>query len=412
MTSNFVSAGLVVLLWVYLLVKLRALHWRVRDTAQRANCASLFSVALSMTVFHPPVYRAIDRAIGVPNLSRLLGNSLGVAAAWVFQPVIVRLLHYPERKRGALGSGWLMVGAIAIMTLLFSRASVPIEAPTDFQVLYSAAPYIAEYRLVVLAYIGLLILQIFLRSVQNGHVVRSIPQAHLRLQARLQTVGWGLGVAYAGIEIGYILLALLGLVPPNAYPMTFAYGIFVAGFIALLSGGALSMYHRAQQYRDYRLLYPLWHDLYRATPSIALDPPGSARADALTFRNLDLRLYRRVMEIHDGVIALQRYTDTELGGRARALCRTLGVSEEDAPVSIDAIMWAAAVAAKGRGRLAPVPATATVVRDDATIEADVQYLKQVAHAYRRLAPRAAMLVDKRGDSSALSTQARRDVWPS
>lgn len=411
MTGDVVSAGLVALLWGSLLVKLRALHWRVRGAAQRANCASLLTVALAMTVFHPPVYRAIDRVTGVPNLSRLLGNSLGVAAAWLFQPVIVRLLRYPEHQRGVLSSGWLMVGAIAVMTLLFSRASVPIEAPTDFQARYSTAPYIAEYRLVLLAYIGLLVAQIFSRSLQNGHVVRSIPQAHLRLQARLQTIGWGLGVAYAGIEIGYILLALLGLVPPNGYPMTFAYGLFVGGFIALLSGGALSAYHWIQQYRAYRLLYPLWYDLYRVTPGIALDPPDSARADALTVRNLDLRLYRRVMEIHDGVIALQRYIDAELSDHARALCRALGVSEEESPVCFDAIIWAAAMAAKRHGRLAPVPATTTMVRDDATLESALRYLERVARAYRRLAPRAAMLVETRGEPSALAMQARSDRWP-
>jgi hypothetical protein len=132
MTSDVVSAGLVVLLWGYLLVKLQTLHWHLRDTAQRANCASLFVVGLSMTVFHPPVYRAIDRLTGVPNLSRLLGNSLGVIGAWTFQPVIVRLLRYPARKRGVLGSIWLMIGTIATMAFLFSRASVPVEAPTDF----------------------------------------------------------------------------------------------------------------------------------------------------------------------------------------------------------------------------------------------------------------------------------------
>jgi hypothetical protein len=406
MTSDIVSAGLVVLLWGYLIVKLQTLHWHLRDSAQRANCASLFAVGLSMTVFHPPIYRAVDRLTGVPNLSRLLGNSLGVIGAWTFQPVIVRLLRYPERKRGALGSIWLMIGTLASMAFFFSRASVPVEAPTDFQVRYSTAPYVAEYRLVVLAYIGLLVLQIFFRSIQNGRVIRSIPQMHLRVQARLQTLGWGLGVAYAGLEAGYILLALLGVVPRHAYPETLAYGLFASGLIALLSGGAVSIYHWGTQYRAYRRLYPLWRDLYGVTPGIALDPPDSARADALIVRNLGLRLYRRVMEIRDGVVALQRYTDANLRDRARALCRAIGVSEEDAPVCIEAMMWAAAVEAKRRARFAAIPIDTMVTHTDTNLGGEVQHLQRVARAYRRLAPHAATLVDEIADPRSLSTEYR------
>lgn len=397
MVSDVVSAGLVVLLWGYLLVKLRTLHWRLRDAAQRANCASLFVIGLSMTVFHPPIYRAIDRLTGITNFSRLLGNSLGVIGAWTFQPVIVRLLRYPERKRGLLGSIWLMIGTIATMTFLFSRASVPVEAPTDFQVRYSTAPYVAEYRLVVLAYIGLLVLQIFFRSVQNGRVVRSIPQPHLRLQARLQTLGWGLGVAYAGLETGFILLALLGLVPRHAYPERLAYALFAGGMTALLSGGAVSVYHWGVQYWAYRRLYPLWRDLYEVTPGIALAPPSSARADALTVRNVGLRLYRRVMEIHDGVVALQRYADTHLRDRVRALCRALGVSDDDAPVCIEAMMWAAAVEAKRRAQFAVTPVDTMMTREDTNLEGEVQHLQRVARAYRRLAPLAVTLLDEIDD---------------
>jgi hypothetical protein len=409
MVSDVISAGLLVLLWGYLLVRLRTLHWRLRDTAQRANCASLFFVSLSMTIFHPPVYRAIDRLTGVPNFSRLLGNSFGVVGAWAFQPVIVRLLGYPEHKHGVLGSVWLMISTIATMAFFFSRASVPVDAPTDFQVRYSAAPYIAEYRLILLTYIGLLVLLIFFRSTQNGRIVRSIPQLHLRVQARLQTLGWGFGVAYASLETGYILLALLGLVRPHTYPERLAYILFASGLIALLSGGVVSVYHRGMQYWAYRQLYPLWRDLYAVTPGIALDPPDSGRADALTFRNLDLRLYRRVMEIRDGVIALQRYTDADLRDRARALCHAIGVSEADASVYIDALTWAGGVEAKRRGRLVSVPVHPAAPHGDASLEAEVRYLQRVAQAYRRLARYAAMLVNEVDESLSLSVQPRRDM---
>lgn len=378
MAPEFVSAALVVAMWGYLLVQLQALHWQMRDAAQRANCLSLFVVSLTLTVFHPPVYRAIDRIVGIPNFARLLGNGLGVVAAWVFQPVIIRLLHYEERKRGVPGIG-LMVATIATMAVLFSRASVPIESPLDFQARYSAAPYIAEYRLVLLAYIGVLVSQIFVRSLQNGRVIRSIPQPYLRLQARLQTIGWGLGTAYAAIECGYIVLALSGVVSPHSYPTALAYGIFASGCLTLVSGGLLGLYHWAEQYRVYRLLYPLWRDLYAATPGIALDPPHSAAVDALMLRNLRLRLYRRVVEIRDGGVALQRYTDTTMTERAAEICRVNGVPETETPASVEAITWAIAMRAKQRGRPAAAPVTTTPRDDD--FDAEVRHLRRVAAAY-------------------------------
>ena len=142
----------------------------------------------------------------------------------------------------------------------------------------------------------------------------------------------------------------------------------------------MSIYHWGMQYRAYRRLYPLWHDLYEVTPGIALDPPDSARTDALILRNLGLRLYRRVMEIHDGVVALQRYTDANLRDRARALCWAIGVSEEDAPVCIEAMMWTAAIKAKQRARFAAVPVGTMVTHTDTNLEGEVQHLQRVARA--------------------------------
>jgi len=223
----------------------------------------------------------------------------------------------------------------------------------------------------------------------------------------VQTIGWGLGTAYAGLECGYIVLALLGIVSPHSYPTTLAYTLFAGGCVALVSGGFLGVYRWGEQYCAHRLLYPLWRDLYAVTPDIALDPPHSARADALTIRNLDLHLYRRVMEIQDGVAMLRRYTTVAMRDRARAVCDTLGVSENDAPIYVEAIVWAAAVRAKRRGWRVPVPIAVPVTRSDSDVDAELQYLQSVARAYQRLAPRAASLVDEILDAPSSSTRSRR-----
>jgi hypothetical protein len=82
------------------------------------------------------------------------------------------------------------------------------------------------------------------------------------------------------------------------------------------AGGVLAgIRHR---HRDLRQLYPLWELLYRATPGIALDPPRSALADAIRLRNLEFRRYRRIIEIHDGRLALRPHLDPVPDGDATA----------------------------------------------------------------------------------------------
>src|SRR5581483_7346281 len=64
-------------------------------------------------------------------------------------------------------------------------------------------------------------------------------------------------------------------------------------------------------YRRHRRLYPLWSALHRAVPSIALAPARSALADRLAGRQLEFRLYRRVIEIRDGQLALRAHAAPE-----------------------------------------------------------------------------------------------------
>jgi hypothetical protein len=60
---------------------------------------------------------------------------------------------------------------------------------------------------------------------------------------------------------------------------------------------------QAGLHRSLRLLYPLWEGLCQAVPGIALDPVPRW-ADRLDPRDLRMRLYRRVIEIRDGYMAL------------------------------------------------------------------------------------------------------------
>jgi len=379
------SLGIVALCWGSFLARLYYTRWWSPDPLQRANSASLGVVALTMTIFHPPVYRAIDLLTHVPNFSRLLGNCLGVVAAWLFQPVVAQLGRAQGPQRKILGSGRLTIAVVVALGVLFSRAALPVSAPLDFQARYGAEPAIAAYRLVLMAYLGLVVARIFALSRGNGAIIRAVPQPYLRLQFRLETVGWGLGAGYAAVECGTIALRLLGLAPAHTYPTVLAYGLFIAGLFTVLSGGVFGVYRCASQYVAYHRLSPLWRDLYRATPTIALALPLAPRTDTPFPRAPEARLYRRAMEIRDGIDALRQQVTDDIHARARIWCRARGIPSDAERPTVEALAIAAAIAALRRGWAAIRPVGPRPPAITADLDAEVRDLEPVARAYRRVA---------------------------
>jgi hypothetical protein len=81
----------------------------------------------------------------------------------------------------------------------------------------------------------------------------------------------------------------------------------------------------AGRLRAYQRLYCLWAALYAVDPRIALDPPPSRRADLLNLRDLDFRLYRRFIEIQDGLLVLQPHMDGTVAAIARSRAERRGL---------------------------------------------------------------------------------------
>lgn len=383
MAHDVVSATTLVLAWGSLLVRLHTLHWRPRNPVQQSFCGTLLAVALTMTVMHPPIYRAIDRTSGIANVSRLVGNALGVLAAWAFQPVIAALLRYQARRNGPLGSGWLALTVVCIMGVLFHAMLVPVSAPKDFQERYGAAPFVAEYRLTLYAYLGLIWLRLFRLSLRNTEAVRSIGQSHRRLWARLQTVGWGLGCLYALHECAYVILRRLDVISAGLpYDTALSYGLLTGFFLLVLSGVILNGFHWLSWYRAYHVLYPLWRDLRAAMP-------GTGPAFRLARRDfgtpkLEFRLHRRVTEIRDGIVVLHPYIDERDG---------VPPGTEDAAFENRAMVEAGAIASgiarRRRNIRATFPRIAPIaIATGETFDEEVRALTNLAVAYRRMTTRS------------------------
>lgn len=409
--SDILTYGPTVLAWAAVLYRLPAVRRSPGDAGRRSYWLTLLFLALALTVLLPPVYLWLGRAGGIPNLGRLLGNGLVLIASWTVQAYLFHLNYPPEHARPRVHRmAWALAAALGLMAILFALAPVDRDA-VDFTRRYGDAPYVLEYRLVFLAYLGLALVNVVRLSWRYAGVAE---RPALALGLRLVALGASFGLGYAaheGLRVGTRRLGL-GDPLPAAELLT---QLLIAGSVSLIVVGSTMpawgprvgipvLSRWTGRYRACRRLYPLWRDLVRATPEIALVPPPSPLADALAVRDLGFHLYRRVIEIRDGRLALRAYLAPAVAERARALCTAAGLSAEEAHAVVEAACLAAAMEAKRRGW--PASPTPSPLKADggADVDTEVATLGRVARCYRRSPIVRAVLAGLRQGETAESKQ--------
>ena len=382
---ELVTYGPGLLLWAAVAYRFPILRRSTRDERARALWLTSLALAMSLTLMWPGVYAALDRLAGVPNLARLLANMLVLVAGW-FNQCFFFHLNYSQvaAAQRARRSARLLAAALVVMASLFLLAGVD-EERWNFTDRYASAPFIVEYRLVYLAYLALTIAVVMRLAWQYAQVaVDPSVKVGLRLVAAAGLVGLG----YVANEALSATTRRFGLVSPAWNTAAVTDGLGALSVLLLVIGSTLPAWgHRAgipalhrwaTHYRAYRRLYPLWVTVYRVNPGIALLPPTSAIADVLAVRNLEFRLYRRVVEIWDGRLALRPYLDPGVLEHAWQASRRAGLSDSAAQVLVEAVSLAAALRARQQGRpprdvSMPPPSSGT------DVDSDADFLGQVAH---------------------------------
>lgn len=391
MTPAPLGHALAALVWVAVLYRLPMLRRGPNGGTRRAHWLTLFALALALTVRLPTVYLALDRLTGIPNLALLFEHSLVLIAAWAVQEFLFHL-NYPggQARRGARIHDWLLLGALVAMSCLFALAPVDQEE-LDFWRRYAETPFVLEYRLVYLAALGAGLANEMRLSWRYAALSSRVT---LRVGLRLVATGGLVGLGYVSHEAFYVISRRAGLTYPLDRP-ELVREVLIAGAIGLTVVGSTmpawgtrvgipAMTRWLANYRAYRRLYPLWLALQQADPEIALMPPQSALADALSIRELGFRLCRRVIEIWDGRLALRPYLDPQAEEYARALCHQTGVPDHEAPAQVEAATLAAALWFKKQGwaaaqEAAIPPALGGPGMD--TMENEIVFLVKVAHHF-------------------------------
>ncbi|KRQ23700.1 MULTISPECIES: MAB_1171c family putative transporter [Mycobacteroides] len=281
------------------------LRSRVRPPASVALLLSFLFKGIAVTLATPPLYEKFDNLVGVHNMGRLVLNLSG-GMAWT-ACVLTVITFWGESGPRAVQRARLWVGmAVAIgaaLTLCWFVAPTS-ELPQDFYASHGNKPAWVLYMLIYLITYGLGALLITVKCLQYA---RFHDVAWLRRSMLLTAAGAAMCLLFCIMRAHS---AIYGMITNDSYswqrlaPLAATIGqiLIVVGLAGpSFSQLVTSARQRIQAYRQHRQLEPLWTALYEGNAQIALAPPQAAIGDH------NYRLYRRIVEIRDGLSAIRPY---------------------------------------------------------------------------------------------------------
>ena len=324
----------------------------------------LLGLAVSLTALNPHGYAAIARLSGDHELPRLVGHAGMLFATWAAQQFLVHLNGVRARWHT-----WWIVGVFALMCLLF--ALTPDLKPQS--------PWVMEY---CVAYA-------VAQAPAFGAVVwlclryaRLTNDLALRAGLWLVVLGTTGALAYLANKTALALAPRFDFSYPLGRTLLPSKVLPASSHALVLLGATLpTLVGWVTRYRLYLRLRPLWQALYRADPAIALDPPGFS--DVLVARDLRLRLYRRVIEIRDGLLGLQPYRDPRVAAEAREGAVRAGLRGQQLAAAVEAAAIRGALRARARG-VVPVEVEPAGTTGGGDHDSDAAFLGRVAWAYGRV----------------------------
>jgi hypothetical protein len=378
----------VLLTWAAVLYRLPSARRQSRPAA-RFTWLALLLLAAGITLLLPSVYAAIDAALGVANLTRPLAHACVVGASWSALAVLYHLnFDASTAVKRVRRAGWLAVLAIGLLFALFAVSGATTEETVAFTDRYADQLSVVVYRLVFLAYVGVMLADVVRLSWRYAGLSRSHPALHLGMS--LVAVGGLFGLGY----VAHGILYLTNRHVPWGYPVPDvpASTMLGAASVSLVVLGVTlpawgsrfipSVYRWFREYAACRRLYPLWRDLCRVVPEIALTPVPSAVADTLDVRDVTFRVCRRVVEIRDGRLALSTRVPPATAEWADALAHAAGLTGDQRRAVVEASCLRAALHTRqtleeppARSAMPPTIA-ATALADE------IAFLELVADAYQ------------------------------
>ncbi|MDH6113855.1 hypothetical protein P3T36_005633 [Kitasatospora sp. MAP12-15] len=283
-----------------------------------------FCLGAALLVLAPDTAAAIERTAGLPGLAMLVGDALRMTAA-CFLGLLAAALREPRsprepvvpreplplplpRPRGVPSVTVLALAVGLVLAVGFFLAAHVRSVAGEVSVPTADRAALAGYDATSLLYVGWQLATVA-RQIRSRS--RFAGTSVLRIGLRL--IGWSAAVGVLWTAWGFddVRQALAtGRQTDGEDLVSVVLGFLCVTLIA--AGGTATGWARAAAplrrrrwaCRSHLALAPLWTALYQAFPEIALAPPGRRRARRLP-RDVQFALYRRVIEIRDGLLLLR-----------------------------------------------------------------------------------------------------------
>jgi hypothetical protein len=392
-SALFLSTGLV----VFLIAGYRVVPRSRRQHKPTETPLIVITIALGLAfIFLAPATQVLESAL-VPSLGRLLSNVCTLVAAFGWLHLMLYVSHPVEQVRAKVRTRLIvLLIAVAVMVVMFFASSPPTGIGI-FTGLYRSQPTLAVYTLVYTGYLGFTVVDL------AALALRSIRGARAWLRLGMILIGAGCLLA-----AGYLIERVIGIVSElatgaTAEPYcssafatlgcTFAVAMPALAVLLMILGTTLptlgprqehlvrSLWHR----RALRRLRPLWEALHEALPDIALTTPDHPQSSSLPDpADISERLYRRVIAIRDGLLALQPYRDPADTHKHRDQADAAGLTDRRHAAAIEAADIRAALHRRSQNKR---PRGYLVQGDVATLQDDlaseIRWLSQVSDALTR-----------------------------
>ena len=393
-SALFLSTGLVAFLIAGYRVVLRGR--RQHKPTETPLIVITISLGLAF-IFLAPATQVLESAL-VPSLGRLLSNVCTLVAAFGWLHLMLYVSHPVEQVRAKVRTRLIvLLIAVAVMAVMFFASSPPTGIGI-FTGLYRSQPTLAVYTLVYTGYLGFTVVDLAALALHSVCGAR----AWLRLGMILIGAGCLLATGYL-IEkvIGVVSELVTGAVAEpycsSAFATlgcTFAVAMPALAVLLMILGTVLptlaprlellvrSLWHR----RALRRLRPLWETLHEALPDIALATPDHPVGGPSLHGpgEVSERLYRRVIAIRDGLLALQPYRDPADTRKHRDQADAVGLTDRRRAAAVEAADIRAALHRRRhnerpRGYLGK--GDVTTLQDD--LASELRWLTQVSDALAR-----------------------------
>lgn len=256
---------------------------------------------LSFTLNRREISYATDQLLHVPDISVPLKNLATVAASAGMVHIVGLLSTGPARWAWLRRAAYVLLGAVsAAMCVLFLL--IP-RSPARYDFVYERAgtPLVTAYA--ALTQLGLTV-GLICALVLFRPTGRAVSPGPLRTGMWLLSAAAVVGLLFMANRVVYQVSHAAGSTAlDGAAAQAVSRGLLAMMLLLFAAGGALpalgGLRRWTSRYVALQRLRPLWLELSTAAPGVVLGNPPGRFGEVINLRSVELRLYRRVIEIRD-----------------------------------------------------------------------------------------------------------------